>query len=83
MSGTSRDDLRANSFSTRAITLFLPPYCAELSPLERQWPQLKTHELAVSTFEYKAELAKVIVNGTIEPSVRVRYGLERLIPNFA
>ena len=58
------------------FVLFLPPYCSELNPIEWQWHQLKTHELAGLMFEYKDDLAEAIVEGMIDRSVRSEYELD-------
>lgn len=63
--------------------LFLPPYCSELNPIEGQWHQLKTHELAGRMFEYEDDLSEAIVDGMIDRSIRGGYELDRLILNFA
>lgn len=63
------------------FVLFLPPYCSELNPIEGQWHQLKTHELAGRMFEYEDELAEAIVDGLIDRSHRGGYDLDRLILN--
>lgn len=64
------------------FVLFLPPYCSELNPIEGQWHQLKTHELAGRMFEYEDELSEAIVDGMIDRSVRGKYELDRLILNY-
>ena len=64
------------------FVLFLPPYCSELNPIEGQWHQLKTHELAGRMFEYEDELAEAIVDGMIDRSQRGSYELDRFILNF-
>lgn len=63
------------------MLLFLPPYCSELNPIEGQWHQLKTHELAGRMFEYEDELAEAIVDGMIDRSQRGQYELDRFILN--
>ena len=63
------------------FVLFLPPYCSELNPIEGQWHQLKTHELAGRMFEYEDELSEAIVDGMIDRSIRGDYELDRLILN--
>lgn len=65
------------------FVLFLPPYCSELNPIEGQWHQLKTHELAGRMFEYEDDLAEAIVDGMIDRSVRGDYELDRLILNYS
>ena len=64
------------------FVLFLPPYCSELNPIEGQWHQLKTHELAGRMFEYEDQLAEAIVDGMIDRSIRGNYELDRLILNY-
>ena len=65
------------------FVLFLPPYCSELNPIEGQWHQLKTHELAGRMFEYEDELTEAIVDGMIERSQKGEYALDRFILDFA
>jgi len=65
------------------ILLSLPPYCSELNPIEGQWHQLKTHELAGQMFEYEDDLAEAIVDGMIDRSERGGYDLDRFIFNLA
>lgn len=65
------------------FVLFLPPYCSELNPIEGQWHQLKTHELAGRMFEYEDELAEAIVDGMIDRSEKGGYALDRLILDCA
>ena len=65
------------------ILLFLPPYCSELNPIEGQWHQLKTHEIAGRMFEYEDDLAEAIVDGMIDRSERGGYELDRFIFNLA
>ena len=65
------------------IVLFLPPYCSELNPIEGQWHQLKTHEIAGRMFEYEDDLAEAIVDGMIDRSARGGYELDRFIFNLA
>ena len=64
------------------FVLFLPPYCSELNPIEGQWHQLKTHELAGRMFEDEDQLAEAIVDGIIDRSIRGNYELDRLILNY-
>ena len=63
------------------FVIFLPPYCSELNPIETQWHQLKTHELAGRMFDYEDELAEAIVDGMIDRSHQGGYELDRLIIN--
>ncbi|MEM7792959.1 MAG: transposase [Cyanobacteria bacterium P01_C01_bin.118] len=65
------------------FVLFLPPYCSELNPIEGQWHQLKTHELAGRMFEYEDELAEAIIDGMIDRSQRGEYELNHFTLNFA
>lgn len=61
------------------VVLFLLPYCSELNPIEGQWHQLKTHELAGRMFEYEDQSAGAIVDGMIDRSVLGDYDLHRLM----
>lgn len=63
------------------ILLFLPPYCSELNPIESQWHQLKTHELAGRMFDYEDELIEAIVDGMNDRSEQGNYALDRMIIN--
>jgi transposase len=63
------------------FVIFLPPYCSELNPIETEWHQLKTHELAGRMFEYEDELMEAIVDGMIDRSERGGYALDRLMIN--
>jgi hypothetical protein len=49
---------------------FLPPYCSEMNPIESEWHQLKTHELAGQMFEDELDLAYVVMDG-VEARSRV------------
>ncbi len=42
---------------------FLPPYCPEMNPIESEWHQLKTHELAGQMFEDELDLAYAVIHG--------------------
>lgn len=42
---------------------FLPPYCSEMNPIESEWHQLKTHELAGQMFEDELDLAYAVIDG--------------------
>ena len=42
---------------------FLPPYCSEMNPIEVEWHQLKTHELAGQMFEDELDLAYEVMSG--------------------
>jgi len=59
--------------------LFLPPYCSELNPIEGQWHQLKTHEIAGCMFDYEDELSEAIVDGMINRSEKGNYALDRFV----
>jgi hypothetical protein len=49
---------------------FLPAYCSEMNPIESEWHQLKTHELAGQMFEDELDLAYVVMDG-VEARSRV------------
>jgi transposase len=56
---------------------FLPPYCSEMNPIEVEWHQLKTHELAGQMFEDELELAYGVIDG-VEARAKVGgYTVER------
>ncbi len=56
---------------------FLPKYCSEMNPIEGQWHQLKTHELAERMFEDEYDLALAFMAGMETRSVQGEYSLER------
>ena len=65
------------------VIVFLPAYCSELNPIETEWHQLKTHELAGRMFEYEDEVAEAIIDGMIDRSEAGGYALDHLIINCA
>lgn len=42
---------------------FLSPYCSEMNPIESEWHQLKTHELAGQMFDDELDLAYAVIDG--------------------
>jgi hypothetical protein len=42
---------------------FLPPYCSEINPIESEWHQLKTHQLAGQMFQDELDLAYAVMDG--------------------
>ncbi|WP_225913733.1 transposase [Leptolyngbya ohadii] len=42
---------------------FPPPYSSEMNPIEAQWHQLKTHEIAGRIFDNEYDLANAIIDG--------------------
>lgn len=42
---------------------FLPKYCSEMNPIESEWHQLKSHELAGQMFEDELDLAYAVMDG--------------------
>jgi hypothetical protein len=62
---------------------FLPPYCSEMNPIETQWHQLKSHEIAGQMFDNEYDLAKAVMSGMSARSEAGGYTLERFIFNCA
>lgn len=62
---------------------FLPPYCSEMNPIEGEWHQLKSHEIAGQMFDNEYDLAKAVMNGMESRSEAGEYTLERFIFNCA
>lgn len=62
---------------------FLCPYCSEMNPIEGQWHQLKTHEIAGQMFDNQYDLAKAVMQGMESRSQSGDYLLERFIFNCA
>lgn len=54
-----------------------------MNHIEDDWHQLKTHEIARRMFEYKYNLATVMINGIKARSVQGGYTLERFKFNSA
>ncbi|WP_347277819.1 transposase [Leptolyngbya sp. FACHB-711] len=57
---------------------FLPPYSSEMNPIEAQWHQLKTHEIAGRIFDNEYDLANAIMEGLEHRSQHAGWILERL-----
>jgi len=62
---------------------FLPKYCSQMNPIEGQWHQLKTHELAGQMFEDEYDLALAVMAGMKARSIQGEYSLERFKFNCA
>ena len=56
---------------------FLPAYCSEMNPIEIEWHQLKTHELAGKIFEDELELAYEVMSGVEARALVGNYSVER------
>jgi hypothetical protein len=62
---------------------FLPKYCSQMNPIEGQWHQLKTHELAGRMFEDEYDLAVAVMTGMEDRSRSGEYSLKRFKFNCA
>lgn len=60
------------------FVFFLPPYCSQMNPIETQWHQLKSHEIAGQMFDNEYDLAMAVIDGM---TARSQAGGEH--PNFA
>jgi len=60
---------------------FLPPYCSQMNPIETQWHQLKSHEIAGQVFDNEYDLARAVMDGMKARSAAGGYTLERFIFN--
>jgi hypothetical protein len=60
---------------------FLPPYCSEMNPIETQWHQLKSHEIAGQMFDNEYDLALAVMRGMRTRSEVGEYALERFMFN--
>jgi putative transposase len=58
---------------------FLPPCCSEMNPIEGQWHQLKTHEIAGELFDNEYDLAIAVMTGMENRSQKGEYKLERFM----
>jgi transposase len=65
------------------VLFFLPQYCSEINPIETEWHQLKTHEMAGRMFEDESDLAIAIIQGMESRSIAGEYALERFKFNSA
>ena len=63
------------------FVFFLPPYCSEMNPIETQWHQLKSHEIAGQMFDNEYDLAMAVIDGMKARSEAGQYTLERFIFN--
>jgi hypothetical protein len=63
------------------FVFFLPPYCSEMNPIETQWHQLKSHEIAGQMFDNEYDLALAVMDGMKTRSEVGEYALERFIFN--
>jgi hypothetical protein len=60
---------------------FLPPYCSEMNPIETQWHQLKSHEIAGQIFDNEYDLALAVMDGMKARSEAGGYLSERFMFN--
>jgi hypothetical protein len=60
---------------------FLPPYCSQMNPIETQWHQLKSHEIAGQMFDNEYDLAKAVIAGMDARGDVGGYTVERFIFN--
>ena len=65
------------------VLFFLPQYCSQMNPIETEWHQLKTQEMAGRMFEDEYELAIAIIQGMESRSIAGEYALERFKFNSA
>jgi putative transposase len=65
------------------LLFFLPPYCSDMNDIERQWHQLKSHEIAGQMFDNEYDLAMTVIQGMENRSEIGNYRLERFIFNSA
>ena len=56
---------------------FLPKYCSQMNPIEPEWHQLKTHELAGRMFEDEYDLALAVIEGVEHRGQQGQYSTER------
>ncbi len=56
---------------------FLPKYCSEMNPIELEWQQLKTHELAGQMFDDELDLAYAVMDGVEARGQEGTYTTER------
>ena len=54
---------------------FLPPYCSQMNPIEGEWHQLKSHEIAGQMFDNEYDLAKAVMHGMESRSQAGEYTL--------
>jgi putative transposase len=69
--------------NARQENFFLPNYCSEMNPIEPEWHQLKTHELAGRMFEDEYDLALAVMDGVEARGHRGGYFTERFKFNSA
>ena len=64
----------------RLVHFLFDPYCSELNPIESQWHQLKSQEIAGQMFD-KYDLAMAVMAGMKARSEVGEYPLDRFIFN--
>jgi DDE superfamily endonuclease len=55
----------------------LPKYSSEMNPIETEWHQLKTHEIAGRMFDNEYDLALSIMDGMYSRAQQGKYALNR------
>lgn len=65
-------------WQTQGLFLFqLPKYCSQMNPIESEWHQLKTHELAGRMFDNEYDLTLAMIAGVEARSHKGGYSQER------
>lgn len=65
-------------WQAQGLFLFqLPKYCSQMNPIESEWHQLKTHELAGRMFDNEYDLTLAVMAGVEARSHRGGYSQER------
>ncbi len=73
-----------SAWQEQGLFLFqLPKYSSQMNPLETEWHQLKTHELAGRIFEDEYDLALAVINGVEARAQKGQYVTERFKFNSA
>jgi transposase len=65
------------------LLFFLPPYCSEMNPIETEWHQVKTHNIAGRMFDNAYDLACAVENSIEQRYSDQNYHIQRFLFNSA
>ncbi len=69
---------QSEQWQAQGLFLFqLPKYCSQMNPIESEWHQLKTHEIAGQMFDNEYDLALAVMAGVEARSQKGGYDQER------
>jgi hypothetical protein len=66
---------------TRLVYFLSSTVCSGMNPIETEWHQLKSHEIAGQMFDNEHDLAKAVINGIESCGTAGEYSVGRFIFN--